>query len=196
MGSERRKHCFFANQIVISDIYSPMYKVFRPLLPAAFLLLLVNTAIGQNPVKWSFTTKDAGNCQVDLILTGAIDDGWYSYSQFLESDEGPVATQLTFDQKAHFKLLGKAKESGDYRSAVRFEFLGTLKKLNDQSLIYFSMDKTNNDYFNELPETMQLPFLHLKSSYEITWYGNTNPGLTAYETIENQFQNFNQKIQP
>lgn len=113
MGSERRKHCFFANQIVISDIYSPMYKVFRPLLPAAFLLLLVNTAIGQNPVKWSFTTKDAGNCQVDLILTGAIDDGWYSYSQFLESDEGPVATQLTFDQKAHFKLLGKAKESGD-----------------------------------------------------------------------------------
>ena len=94
------------------------------------------------------------------------------------------------------QLSRKAKESGDYRSAVRFEFLGTLKKLNDQSLIYFSMDKTNNDYFNELPETMQLPFLHLKSSYEITWYGNTNPGLTAYETIENQFQNFNQKIQP
>ncbi len=94
------------------------------------------------------------------------------------------------------QLSRNAKVSGDYRSAVRYEFLGTLKKLNDQSLIHFSMDKTNNDYFNELPEAMQLPFLHLKSTYEITWYGNTNPDVTAYETIEHQFQNFNQKIQP
>lgn len=68
--------------------------------------------LAQNPVKWSFTTKDAGNCQVDLILTGTINDGYYTYSQFLESEDGPVATTLTFSPGANYKLIGKAKESG------------------------------------------------------------------------------------
>jgi len=67
----------------------------------------------QNPVKWSFTTKDMGNCQTDLIITGTIEDGWYTYSQFLESEDGPIPTTFTFKEGAHFKLLGKATESGD-----------------------------------------------------------------------------------
>jgi thiol:disulfide interchange protein DsbD len=67
----------------------------------------------QSPVKWSFSAKDAGNCQVDLILTGTIDEGYYTYSQFLESEDGPVATTITFQEGPHFKLIGKAKESGD-----------------------------------------------------------------------------------
>lgn len=68
--------------------------------------------LAQNPVKWSTTAKDAGNCQVDLILTGTINDGYYTYSQFLESEDGPVATTLTFSPGANYKLIGKAKESG------------------------------------------------------------------------------------
>ncbi len=67
----------------------------------------------QNPIKWSFSTKDAGNCQVDLIITGVIEDGWYTYSQFLESDEGPVPTSLTFNVQPNFVLVGKAKEGGE-----------------------------------------------------------------------------------
>ncbi len=79
----------------------------------AFLYVLLSTTLAaQNPVKWSFTTKDAGNCQVDLILTGTIDNGWYTYSQFLESEDGPIATTITFQEGAHYKLVGKAKESG------------------------------------------------------------------------------------
>jgi len=86
----------------------------RNFLLGIFSLLISATLTAQeNPVKWSFTTKDAGNCQVDLILTGTIDEGWCTYSQFLESEDGPLATTLTFDQKPHFKLIGKAKESGD-----------------------------------------------------------------------------------
>lgn len=83
------------------------------LLGTLSLLISATLTAQENPVKWTFTTKDAGNCQVDLILTGTIDEGWCTYSQFLESDEGPLATTLTFDQKPHFKLIGKAKESGD-----------------------------------------------------------------------------------
>jgi thiol:disulfide interchange protein DsbD len=84
----------------------------RTSLFAFFSFLLPAILPAQNPIKWSFTTRDAGNCQVDLILTGAIDAGWYTYSQFLESEDGPIATTLTFQEGTHFKLVGKAKESG------------------------------------------------------------------------------------
>ena len=76
-------------------------------------LLVAANVSAQNPVKWSFSTKDAGNGEVDLIITGAIDDGWYTYSQFLESEDGPVATSITFSPGAHYSLVGKAKESGE-----------------------------------------------------------------------------------
>ncbi|HND87642.1 MAG TPA: protein-disulfide reductase DsbD family protein, partial [Saprospiraceae bacterium] len=69
--------------------------------------------LAQNPVKWAFSAKDAGNCQVDLIFTGTIDEGWYTYSQFLESEDGPVATAITFAPSSTYKLVGKAKEGGD-----------------------------------------------------------------------------------
>lgn len=75
-------------------------------------IFIAATAVGQNPVKWSFSTKDAGNSQVDLIFTGTIEDGWYTYSQFLESEDGPVATTITFSPGPNYKLVGKAKESG------------------------------------------------------------------------------------
>lgn len=80
----------------------------------ALLSFLSTTAIlTQNPVKWAFATKDAGSGQVDLIFTATIDEGWNTYSQFLESEDGPVPTSFTFEEGAHFKLLGKAKESGE-----------------------------------------------------------------------------------
>lgn len=78
-----------------------------------FATFLSVAAFAQSPVKWSFSAKDVGNCQVDLIITGMIEDGYYTYSQFLESEDGPVPTTLTFQESPHYKLLGKAKESGD-----------------------------------------------------------------------------------
>ena len=78
-----------------------------------FVTLFSASLAAQNPVKWTFSAKDAGNCQVDLIFTGTIDEGWYTYSQFLESEDGPVATLIEFKQGANFQLEDKAKESGE-----------------------------------------------------------------------------------
>ncbi len=84
----------------------------RSTLLSLFAILISGLVFAQKPVKWSFEAKDAGNCQVDLIFTGIIEDGYYTYSQFQESDDGPSATLITFNKSTHFKLLGKAKESG------------------------------------------------------------------------------------
>jgi thiol:disulfide interchange protein len=89
-------------------------KVCARLFLFVFALLSMQTLVfSQNPVKWSFTTKDAGNGEVDLVFTGQIEDGWYTYSQDLESDMGPIPTSITFKEGPHYKIVGKAKESGD-----------------------------------------------------------------------------------
>jgi len=80
---------------------------------SVFLFLLFSAATtAQNPVKWSFSAKNAGNNLVDLVFTASVDEGWCTYSQFSEGDDGPTPTTLYFQQGAHYKLVGKAKESG------------------------------------------------------------------------------------
>ena len=98
------------------------------------LIFLSSSIFAQSALKWSFATKDVGNCQVDLIITGTIQDGFYTYSQFLESEDGPVATTLTFQEGAHFKLVGKAKESGGVIKAYDQVFDMTLSKFKHNAI--------------------------------------------------------------
>lgn len=88
-----------------------MFRYLRPLL-AAVLMCFAANMLAQNPLHWSFTSKDVGNGQFDLVLTCKVDDGWYTYSQFQETEDGPLPTELTFEEGPHFKLVGKAKETG------------------------------------------------------------------------------------
>jgi thiol:disulfide interchange protein len=79
-----------------------------------FLLLCVSCFVfGQEPVKWAFEAKDAGSGQYDLVFTATIEEGWFTYSQFLESEDGPVATSFTFKEQPHYQLVGKAQEGGE-----------------------------------------------------------------------------------
>ncbi|MEM1323794.1 MAG: cytochrome c biogenesis protein CcdA [Bacteroidota bacterium] len=66
-----------------------------------------------NPVKWSTDYKQVSDNEFDLIFKAKIDDGWTVYSQYLESDDGPVRTSFNFDEGTHFELVGKNKEEGD-----------------------------------------------------------------------------------
>jgi len=85
----------------------------RQLFLTLLALPLAAALVAQNPVKWAFTSKDAGNGEHDLIFTATIDEGWNTYSQFLESEDGPVPTEITFEEGSHFKRKGKAKEGGN-----------------------------------------------------------------------------------
>jgi thiol:disulfide interchange protein DsbD len=90
-----------------------MHSYIRTSLLTLLIALFSQVAFAQNPIKWSFTTKDLGNCQIDLIFTGILEEGWCTYSQFLDSEDGPVATTLNFVEGANYTLLGKAVESGE-----------------------------------------------------------------------------------
>ncbi|MCS7036416.1 MAG: cytochrome c biogenesis protein CcdA [Saprospiraceae bacterium] len=67
----------------------------------------------QNPARWSFSSKEVGNGEYDLTFTVSLADGWNTYSQFLESEDGPVPTSFTFEEGPHYQRKGQVKESGN-----------------------------------------------------------------------------------
>ncbi len=82
----------------------------------AFLFLLfcafsVSAQI-EDPVKWSTSLKKLSANEYELIFVANIQDGWNTYSQYLESDDGPVRTSFHYD-KGSFQLVGKNIEEGD-----------------------------------------------------------------------------------
>lgn len=82
-----------------------------------------------NPVSWSNTYKQVSDTEFDLIFTAKIDEGWTVYSQFLESEDGPVATKFYFDEGSHFELVGKTKESGTVKKGYDKTFEMNLTKI-------------------------------------------------------------------
>lgn len=65
------------------------------------------------PVKWNTTIKKVTDGEYDVIVQAKIDEGWHIYSQYLESDEGPIATSFLFDNPdSNLELVGKTQEDG------------------------------------------------------------------------------------
>jgi len=64
-----------------------------------------------NPVKWKFSKEKVNSSEYILKATATIDAGWHIYSQFLESGDGPVATEFEFESGS-FELVGKTEEVG------------------------------------------------------------------------------------
>jgi len=70
------------------------------------------------PVKWETSHQYLGDDEYELVFTAKIDDGWKIYSQYLESDDGPIRTSFNFDESAHFKLIGRTEESETNRKKM------------------------------------------------------------------------------
>jgi len=75
-----------------------------------------------DPVKWSMKIDKVTDDTYDLTYQARIDDGWYVYSQYLESDDGPQKTEFNYDPSDAFTLVGKNEEISDYRKAGHDEF--------------------------------------------------------------------------
>jgi thiol:disulfide interchange protein len=62
------------------------------------------------PVKWSVNSVKVEEGIYDIIFTANIDQNWHLYSQFLPSNEGPVATTFKMDLPANVQLVEGVKE--------------------------------------------------------------------------------------
>lgn len=86
-------------------------------------------------------------------------------------------------------LMEEALKNGDYRLAVRYQFLKILKLLSQKHIIDWHFDKTNVDYEREITETrLQLEFKKASYLYENIWYGEQPIDASGYAKTDLRFK--------
>jgi Domain of unknown function (DUF4129) len=83
----------------------------------------------------------------------------------------------------------------DYRQAVRYLYLKSLRLLNDQGLIRYHQEATNQEYWRQLSATPQGgPFRDLVMIYEKVWYGEFPLGDTLFTRLHQYFEDFYKSV--
>ncbi len=81
------------------------------LLILAFSLFFTMSGFAQimEPVKWSFSKKDLGNNEYELVFKAKIDMHWHLYAQDIP-DGGPIPTSFNFEDNTNVTFIGKVLE--------------------------------------------------------------------------------------
>lgn len=109
--------------------------------------------------------------------------------------EAEVAEETITNESDFDALIRQALQTGNYRQAVRYQYLRTLHLLADKSLVQLAPDKTNFQYVSEIANRSHQPlFASLTLNYEYVWYGEFEIDKNIYDKIETNFRGFNQKI--
>lgn len=79
----------------------------------------------------------------------------------------------------------------DYRSAIRYHFLFSLKKMTDKNLINWNPEKTNRDYLRELKNIhLKEDFSRIIYIYDYIWYGEFDAQEKDYQHYKLFFNKF------
>ncbi|HKK75327.1 MAG TPA: cytochrome c biogenesis protein CcdA [Saprospiraceae bacterium] len=137
------------------------------------------------PVSWSAKWEAVSDTEYELIFTAEIDPGWNIYSQYLESEDGPIATQLNFTSPDGLETLGKSTEEGIIKKGYDDIFQMNVTKIFDQAVIrqrvkLSDLPKTIDGYITYMvcDDEMCLPPTDYEFSLKITAPG----GSAAAET--------------
>ncbi|GAB1857204.1 hypothetical protein MHTCC0001_20400 [Flavobacteriaceae bacterium MHTCC 0001] len=85
-------------------------------------------------------------------------------------------------------LIKKAENNGDYRLAIRYYYLLTLKTLSLKNHIKFEDDKTNAEYLNEISDKpFNNGFSYVSYLYNYIWYGKFNVEALQYTQAKENF---------
>lgn len=87
--------------------------------------------------------------------------------------------------------IAQFENNGEYRSAIRYQFLYILKKLSDRKIIVWNPEKTNKDYIAELKEQqLKNEFSKLSYIFDYVWYGEFGIDKEDYSRFKQQYQSF------
>lgn len=92
-------------------------------------------------------------------------------------------------------LVATALEEGNFRLAIRYQYLMILRKLDSKGVISYESAKTNADYLREIRQkSLQDQFKHLTWIYDFTWYGSFSAGEEDYNKAEREFSKMQELI--
>ncbi|MFT4022370.1 MAG: DUF4129 domain-containing protein [Flavihumibacter sp.] len=108
----------------------------------------------------------------------------------LKKEEAALPAATDYE---HF--IDAAEQQGDFRSAVRYQFLATLDRLKNGSWIHWRVDGTNRDYLEQVKKQRWQPeFVQLTRLYEKVWYGGMPVAAGQYQHFRRRFNDFNNKL--
>ncbi len=88
-------------------------------------------------------------------------------------------------------LLHQAITDKDFRLAIRYYFLSTLKALSKKEFIDYHKDKTNSEYLFEIENiATRKEFSYLLYVYSYVWYGEFPVDETNFKAAQNKYQSF------
>ena len=80
---------------------------------------------------------------------------------------------------------------GDYRLAIRMQFIKCLQTLSAAGHIEWEKEKTNRDYTREIKDReMKRSFRELASLFEYTWYGDVDVDTQLFRVYDKRFVDF------
>lgn len=93
-----------------------------------------------------------------------------------------------FDTRSKYE---NALNAGDYRMAIRMQFLYMLQILSNKEYILWKPDKTNRDYSREIEDSeLKKDFKQLSYYFEKIWYGNKTIDKASFDFIDGHFKIF------
>ncbi|MGK0414700.1 MAG: hypothetical protein ACJA1B_002928 [Polaribacter sp.] len=88
-------------------------------------------------------------------------------------------------------LLQQALENKNFRLAIRYYYLTSLKILSNKELISYHKDKTNSAYLLEIENTdIKNQFSYLSYVYAYVWYGEFTIDEASFIRAQNKYQSF------
>jgi hypothetical protein len=92
-------------------------------------------------------------------------------------------------------LLKQAINNQNFRLAIRYYYLTSLKGLSTKKIIDYHKDKTNSEYLFEITNTeTRNHFSYLSYVYTYVWYGEFPIDQQGFETAQNKYQSFIKNI--
>ncbi len=93
------------------------------------------------------------------------------------------------------KAIEEAVSKQQYRRAVRYQYLRTIRDLANKELIRYRPDRTDSDYVFQLAGTPYYQdFFRLTRHFEYTWYGKFRVEPDVYQKLQQDFANFKSRF--
>lgn len=109
----------------------------KALLTSIFLSIVITAGFSQilNPVKWKYYTERVSADTYYLVFEASMDKNWNVYSQYT-SDDGPVPTEIVYEENSNLELEGLSTEEGHRKEGFDKIFdVNVIKFLSDEPYI-------------------------------------------------------------
>ena len=92
-------------------------------------------------------------------------------------------------------LINEAIKQKNFRLAIRYSYLKSLKALTESDIISWEHQKTNEDYIKEIQkESIKHNFKDITKIYDYVWYGEFNIDELKFESLKIAFNNLNNSL--